>query len=428
MKARRYDTLSVHLANASMLIYMTWLLLPAAQAALHAATGALAVAVFGAGVLLDGDTLTNHWRTFVPRVIFALALPLCLFFFLNRGGGQFAGYLAMQGMFWFPLLWCAYARRREDGRLYRYVKPLLFALLAVTTLTTIGWLVEGMLRGGRVYAYARSLGSGEPGREDYLRELMLKNIGGYDFIYASVLSLPVMFYYLFTLRGVRRAGVAALLIAQVVMIGLSQYTYAILFTAAIVAVELLAALLRAVFKRLSVGASFWCTLPFFAALWLARVPLTLWAGGLAAGLGFENAAYSLSQLAAMLTGGVVDTGTRLTEYQLSLEGIAQSPLFGSLFGGEKLLGMHSDLLDLLSGMGVAGTAAFAAGAWFIGRGSEKGIAASPAFPHLALARVFLLFCLLLGTVFYSREIPLTVCLFTALLMPSPAAPPAAPAA
>ncbi len=217
--------------------------------------------------------------------------------------------------------------------------------MAVTTLTTVGWLGRASF-GGRVYAYARSLGSGEPGREDYLRELMLKNIGGYAFIYASVLSLPVMFYYLFTLRGVRRAGVAALLIAQVVMIGLSQYTYAILFTAAIVAVELLAALLRAVFKRLSVGASFWCTLPFFAALWLARVPLTLWAGGLAAGFGFENAAYSLSQLAAMLTGGVVDTGTRLTEYQLSLEGIAKSPLFGSLFGGEKLLGMHSDLLDL----------------------------------------------------------------------------------
>ncbi|MCE5344349.1 MAG: hypothetical protein LLF96_12310 [Eubacteriales bacterium] len=417
MKPGRKNRLSADLCNISMLFYMTWLLLPMAQAALHAITGALAVGMFGVGVLLDGQTLPGRWRSFLPRVFFALALPLALFFFLHRGGGEFTGYIAMQGMFWFPLLWCAYARERGEARLYRFVKPLLMLLLVVTTLTTLGWLVQGLLRGDHVYAYARSLGSGEPGRESYLRELMLRNIGGYDFIYASVLLLPVTFYGLFTARGRKRAGVTLFLIAQLAMIVLSQYTYAIVFTAVIVAMELLAGLFRTIFKKLTVGASLWCTVPLLAALWLLRIPLSQWAGGLAAGLGFENAAYSLTQLSTLLSGGAVDAGSRLAEYKLSIQGIAASPLVGSMLSGNTLLGMHSDLLDLLSGIGVLGTAAFALGAWLIGRGAGKDLKASPAFAHLALGYVFLFFCLLLGTVFYSREIPLVLCLTSALLLP-----------
>jgi len=416
MKLQNRRALSANLCNASMLAYMTWLLLPAAQAGLHAVTGALAVGVFGVGVVLDGETLPKRWYVFLSRVLLAVALPFALFYFLERGGGNLPGYLAQQGMFWFPLLWCAYARERGDGRLYRFIRPLFMLLMAVTTLTTIGWLIEGILRGGKVYAYARSLGSGAPDRESYLRELMLRNIGGYDFVYASVLLLPVTFYLLVKARGWKRLGYALFYVAQLAMIGLSQYTYAIFFAAAVTAAELLAWLLRALFRRLSAGASLLCAVPFFAALWLLRVPLTQWAAGLAAGFGFQNAAYSLSQLLNLLSGGALDAGSRMDAYTVALQGFAASPLVGSMFGGAKALGMHSDLLDLLSGLGLIGTAAFALAAWWIGHGAEKGIRRSPAFAHLAVQRLFLLACLALGTVFYSREIALVACLSAALLM------------
>ncbi|MDD3214498.1 MAG: hypothetical protein PHY64_12530 [Eubacteriales bacterium] len=417
MEPKKRAALSANLCNASMLAYMTWLLLPTVQAGLHAVTGALTIAVFGAGVLLDGETLPKRWKSFLPRVLMAAMLPLILLLFLERGGGQTAGYLAQQGMFWFPLLWCAYAREREDGRLYRFVKPLFLLLLIVTTCTTIGWLVQGMLRGDRVYAYSRSLGYGGPNREAYLRELMLRNIGGYDFIYASVLLLPVTFYYLLVSHGWKKAAFITAYCLQLAMIGLSQYTYAILFALAVTGVELFALLLRAIFKKLSVGASLWITLPVFAALWLLRVPLVNWAASLAAGFGFENAAYSLNQLLTLLSGGAVDAGSRLDAYALALNGFAASPLVGSIFSGVKSLGMHSDLLDLLSGLGLVGTAAFALGAWIIGRGSMKGVQKSPAYPHILLQGAVLLACLLLGTVFYSREIPLVVCLSVTLLLP-----------
>jgi len=416
MRRTGTNGLAPNLINGSMLLYMAWLLLPAAQASLHAVTGALAVCVFGVGALLNGSTFYKRWWDWALRALLAVLLPLALFYFLDRGAGNLPGYLAEQGMFWFPLLWCAYARFSGDPLLYRAVKPLFVALMVITTLTTLGWLVEGMLRDGKVYAYSRSLGYGAPGREAYLRELMLRNIGGYDFIYASVLLLPVTFYLALTLRGYRRMGAVLFYALQLAMIGLSQYTYAILFAVAITGMELLALLFRAIFRKLPVGASLACTVPVLAALWLLRAPLVQWAGGVAAGFGFENAAYSLGLLNTLFSGGIVDAGSRLDAYSTALQGLAASPVFGSMFGSVKTLGMHSDLLDLLSGMGLIGSAAFGAGAWLIGRGSNKGITRSPAFAHLALQRVFLLVCLTLGTVFYSREIPLVVCLSTALIL------------
>ena len=411
----KQNKIAVNLANGSMLLYMIWLLLPAVQAGLHAVTGALTIGIFALGILLDGETLKNRVFDYITRALLAVALPLCLFYFLNRGAGNLPGYLAQQGMFWFPLLWCAYARQKGDPFLYRYVKPLLIALIVITTVTTTGWLIQGMLRGGKVYAYARSLGNAEPGREAYLRELMLRNIGGYDFIYASVLLLPITFYLFLSLRGGKKAAAIAFYLLQLAMIGLSQYTYAIVFAAGITGVEVLSLLLRTFFHRLHEGSSMMCTVPIFVLLWVFRMPLVNWATGLATALGFENAAYSLSLLSTLFSGGALESGSRMQAYAVAWHGFLASPWFGSIFTGIKKLGMHSDFLDLLSGMGLFGTVGFSLGAWQIGRGAFRGIGREAPVSHIVLQWIAFLACLALGTVFYSREISLVMCLMMALL-------------
>ena len=79
---------SAGLMNASMLVYLFWLLLPAVQTTGHAVTGAAAVALFGAGVLLDGTWLRAHgWRTLL-RAACAALMPVILRVFLARGGGK----------------------------------------------------------------------------------------------------------------------------------------------------------------------------------------------------------------------------------------------------------------------------------------------------------------------------------------------------
>lgn len=402
---------SARLCNEAMLWYIVWLMLPAVQVRLKAVTGVLALVIFGVGVLLNGETLPKHWRDFVPRVLCLAALPLLLIFFLYRGGSEPLGFYVEQIMFWFPLLWCGYAARRGDKTLYRFVFVAMLAVFVLTTLTTIGWLIEGLFREpGKVYAYARSLGDGSANRQVYLDELMGRNIGGYGFVYASVFALPFTFYLAGSRRSWKRGAFAALYVLQLVMIGLSQYTYAIVFAAAITAVELLGLLLRAIFKKLPVWASFGCSLPVLAGLFLLRVPLVSGVQALAASLHFDNLAQSLGLLLDVLRGGGIVEGTRLAAYATSWQSFIASPLVGGIFSGQAELGMHAELLDALAGLGILGTAVFAAGVWLIGRGMGKGVKRSAALPHLGLQWAAVLVFMALGTVFYAREIPLILCM------------------
>ena len=378
---------SAGLMNASMLLYLFWLLLPAVQTTGRAVTGVAAVALFGVGVLLDGSWLRAHgWRTLL-RAACAALMPVILRVFLARGGENGAGFYVQQAMFWFPVIFAGYARERDDSRLWRWVRPLLLSVVTVTTLTTIGWLIQGMLRGGRVYAYSRSLGYGAGGeaQEAYLKELMLRNIGGYDFVYATVAALPLTCLGIQRSGGWRRAAFCALLAAQAVMVALSQYTYAMLFAAGILAAFLL------------------------------RVPLTALAANVCEGLGLCNFAFSFRQLLQALEGGVTSADSRLGYYLTALEGFARSPITGSMFGGEKLLSQHSDILDALSGTGVLGTALMGGMVWLMGRGALRGLKKSPARAHLVLTGIAVGVTALLGTVVYSRDIA-AVAMMGALLI------------
>ncbi|HPR78291.1 MAG TPA: hypothetical protein PLR69_06805, partial [Candidatus Limiplasma sp.] len=217
------------------------------------------------------------------------------------------------------------------------------------------------------------------------------------------------------LAMVKKAAAIALYLLQLAMIGLSQYTYAIVFAAGITGVEVLSLLLRTFFHRLPIGASMMCTVPIFVLLWVFRMPLVNWATGLATALGFENAAYSLSLLSTLFSGGALESGSRMQAYAVAWHGFLASPWFGSIFTGIKKLGMHSDFLDLLSGMGLFGTVGFGLGAWQIGRGAFRGIGREAPVSHIVLQWIAFLACLALGTVFYSREISLVMCLVMALL-------------
>lgn len=418
----RASDISAGVCNTSILLYTVWLLLPAAQTTGRAVTGAVAVGLFVLGVLLDRDYLRTEGLLFLLRMMIVAALPLILWHFLRRGGENFWGYYVQQAMFWYPLLYCSYARQRQDFRLWRCVKVVLIAVLAITTLTTIGWLVEGMLRGDRVYAYSRSLGSGEPGREDYLKELMLRNIGGYDFVYASVLTLPFTCYGIQKNNGWKRMGWVLFCMAQVGMIGLSQYTYAMLFAILVMLVQGVAVLIRVLYKRccrknMGVGNSLLWTLPFLLGLCFAGIPLLDGASRLSEIIGFSNFAFSLDQLKRLLQGDVLSVASRMDYYRLPLQGIAESPFVGILFSGKQaLLSQHSDLLDLLSAGGILGAGMFFFAVWLVGKGVLRGAASSDARAQFMLQYTLVLICALVGTVTYSRDIPLVLCLSALLVL------------
>ena len=407
-------TWSVRLQNASILLYVLWLLVPAVQTTGRAAAGVFCVALFGLGVLLDVPGV--NWKRLAPRVLCAALMPLILRRYLNRGNDHFLGYYVQQAMFWFPLVFAGHARDQGDRRAWRWLRWTLLGAVTLTTLTTIGWLIEGMTRGGRVYAYSRSLGFAGEGTEAYLKELMLRNIGGYDFIYATVVMLPLTCLAVQRSRGWSRGCYTALLCAQAVMVVLSQYTYAMIYAAVILAVEALAALARLISRsKLSTGPSLLIGLIPLALVLLFHRPLIGLAVSLCSRFGLTHFAYSLEQLLTALQGGTTAADSRLGYYLTALEGFRQSPLVGRLLGGPALLSQHSDVLDLLSGLGLIGTALAGGMVYLMGRGSLRGLKASPNRAQLWMMILAFAVVASLGTAVYSRDI-MTVFALGALLV------------
>jgi len=197
------------------------------------------------------------------------------------------------------------------------------------------------------------------------------------------------------------------------MVALSQYTYALIFAVFIVAVEGLAAFIRLLARKLrrpmKVAASLlWAIVPF-ALAWLVRMPLITGLASFSESIGFQNISHSLRLLLAALTGNITADPSRLDYYRLPLEGWARSPWIGLIAGGIPMLSLHSDILDLLAGVGLAGSLAVLGMLYGMGRGMLLGIKRHAAAPHYALQGVILLGCAVLGTVTYSRDIPLLLC-------------------
>lgn len=91
-------------------------------------------------------------------------------------------------------------------------------------------------------------------------------------------------------------------------------------------------------------------------------------------------------------------------YQTAWSGFCASPLLGSLLGGAKRLSQHSEALDLLSGLGVLGTAVFLAMQALMLRGGLRGVRKAPAVRRSGRLGCVFLAVAALGTVFYSRDI------------------------
>ena len=392
---------SLHLSRLGMLLYTIWLMLPAVQVTGRALTGVMACGLFILGLILDFEEWRQHWPLLTAQALCAIAMPLILFFFLNRGAGSLPGFFARNLMLWLPLIFISYAKRKGEPRLWKGLKVLTLGVMLITTLTTVGWLIQGLFVENLWHTYPRMLGSGIVDGET-LRSLMRRNIGGYDFIYATVLSLPLGCAALHHARGWKKAGILGFMALQLVMIVMSEYTYAILYAGLILLVELTGLIIRKIF-RLSLGKSLLAGLIPLMLLFLLREPLVGLASAVFDKIGMDTVSGNLQRLLQMLQGVAVSDGNRLVHYQEAWRGFTASPLIGSILQPEKHLSQHSELLDLLSGVGILGTLAVCGLLFVLHRGAFRGVKKSASFPHLLLMGLTLLFIATLGTAFYSRE-------------------------
>ena len=403
------------LIRFSMLFYLVWLLLPAVQTTLRAASGGLCVVLFGIGALLDTETLKKQWFSLFLRAAAAAVMPLVLMRFLGRGGTEPAGFYVQNAMLWFPLVFAGHVRTVGDPALWKNLHRVMWGAIVITLLTTIGWLFEGFTYGDIVYAYSRMLGNASEQPE--LQKLyMQRNIGGYGFIYAMVVSLPLVCVSIRRHTGKKRLALLALLGLQLLVIVLSQYTTALLFTAVIMFLQLTACVLHHLSrKKLSFGQSLLCALGMVLGAMLFLEQLLVLTVRITHSLEMHSVYLNLQQLIITLQGGAAESTNRLAYYQTAIEGIMRSPWMGSMLGGEKLLSMHSDLLDLLSGMGIICACVVPALIWLMGRGSLRGLLKHHDRVQVVLSLIVYVAVAAMGTVVYSCDI-MAVCMVSTLFV------------
>lgn len=393
----------------SMLAYVVWLFLPVVQYLGRSYTGAACVALFGLGVITDVETLKKQWLALFARAAAVIALSLILIVCMDRGGDQKTAFLVRSVMLWFPLIFVGHVRAIGDRKLWQGLKITLQAVMTVTLLTTLGWSIEGIIH-GQDPTYCRVLGSAAPEYAHMLNTLMMRNIGGYDLIYALVISIPVTVVSFFRSKGWRKWASAAFLITQIAVIVLSQYTSALLCMCVVLLVEGLSILVHLVSgKRVTFKTAVLCCCILLIPLLFAKQLLSL-ACSLAGRLELEAISYNLQQLLIALEGGEIDSFSRLVYYPAAINGFLSSPFTGSLFGGEAALCFHSDILDLLSSTGLLGAVCAIGLMWLAGRGTLRRLGEHTGSGHLCLMIAACLLISLLGTVVYSREITAVIAL------------------
>lgn len=398
--------LSEALCEISMLMYIVWLTLPALQTLGRSYFGVFTIGLFGLGVIIDTDRLKEDRLTLIARAAAVVALTLITRVFMKRGGeDEPLAYIVQNGMFWFPLVWSAVMITRGHTGRFKQLIIVYAACVLITTVTT--------LIGNWDAPTTRRL-TGLMFTEEESRQVMLRGVGAYDFIYTLSLMLPMLLWYAIKQKGLKRWLTAVFMLLALVTLVKCMFLYSLLFAALAIVVELMSALIRLIsrkaFKKtMSVGVSMLWTLPVFAIVFLLRGPILELGISIAQSLNLPYIQNNLMRLHRFFFDELIQTDDRFFLYKSAIDSILSSPLLGGLTGKAVLSG-HSDILDLLASSGLIGALLVWAMCYALGRGNMKGLSRSPYLPHVVLTFVLLACLMLANTIVYSRDISLYLCL------------------
>lgn len=321
-----------------MLAFAAYLVLPVINQGLPAI---VRIALFLIGMIAYFTTLALTDREGLIESVTVLLLVLLFFALSYYGSFQAAtlpAYLYSNVLFWVPFLFIFNKNLTEDKafrqRMMRFVS-VLFLLTAVTT-------VFGLLRDPMASRY---LATGKTELYD-LRSYSLQNIGGYGFVYALVLCIPIAICAHRTgkLKGYQLVLVLALFYACIFK---SQYSTAI---------ALSLAGLFAFF--LGKGHNVMRTLFIFVSgaivlygIWQLLPVIIDWLTSLGKSAGFI--AYRLRDTLGVIGSGGIDGLDRVQRANMSVSIFFEHPLAGNLLAiPQQELGGHSSILDTLACMGL----------------------------------------------------------------------------
>lgn len=287
-----------------------------------------------------GSTIDKRSSTtFVCLTVVICILNLIIYIGEYESKGDFAFYSKyfMMYMFWFPFLLGNIYIKSNNHRNILKIKKVIMLFLCITTLSTLVG----------IYLFddpCRALASGNVMLNRYYQ---MRNIGGYGFIYALTLSIPWLIYQ-YKERKNRRIILCCILFIFCII--KSSYTTAILIMLCNLFVSYFLFIKRKMlsFCAFSFVAIFLVVCIFNNEFWLFILKF------------LHNDIIlreRISNLRDLFVFGSLngDIHFRWRLYEVSIIAFFHNPLFGNLFAlSPRLLGYHSEMLDLLGGTGILG--------------------------------------------------------------------------
>lgn len=278
----------------------------------------------------------------ITLVMGAVLLGLWQFAFINRSAA-FTNYLLNFVITFLPCLVAYQIRSTYDRpRFYKNYLQTLAVFTGITSITTIIGLEKYPMA-------ARELASGTAIYDtDHYRA---ENIGGYEYIYALVILIPLLVYLIKHTQGWIKALNIVILIVNILCVYESQYTTALI----LVGVAFL--LLLAFRSKLAFTVTVFMLLLFW--LFGGTELLSNFFRYLSENVGQEYVADRFLQLSQLFGGGEIHTETstdRIDYYQRQIELFFESPVWGQnlfAFSSDNISG-HSFVLDWLGSLGLLG--------------------------------------------------------------------------
>lgn len=298
-------------------------------------------------VLIIGIRLIKSNITLLEalKYLSVVSAVLLLQYFTVYRGQPFLERMINGFIAWLPGLIAIYANYYCDKKFLKSYLQVGTLLLTLTSITTI--------RGLAVYPNAsRELASGTAlyDTEIYTRQ----NIGGFEFIYALVIFIPICIWLIKHTEKVWKIINYICLIIILMCIYESQYT-----TALIISLVTLMAIILCQGKYLT-GVVFMAVVVMLV---LSGKNLTSILSNffefLSDNIKFEYVSDRLLQVSQVLAGQKVETDTsteRIDFYKTCWESFKENPIFGqNIFGFDsKNISGHSFILDILAGSGLLG--------------------------------------------------------------------------
>ena len=237
---------------------------------------------------------------------------------------------------------------------YLQVSAFLFGITSITTIIGLN-LFPGA---------SRELASGTAIYDTEIYTRM--NIGGYEFIYALVLYLPIVFWLIFNSKGKIKLVNSILLIIYIYCIYKSSYTIALILTVIVLFVVLINRKTRNSSKLYNAHKSkhkkyliLGCILLLFLVGSGSIQSILYWLSYIDPDAYTSDRLLQLAQLyeSGSLNDVSTETNTeRLEFYFMMINGFKSSPLLGNnLIGFQQgTVTGHSTILDLASGLGIVG--------------------------------------------------------------------------